>query len=597
MGGLRREMPMTLRTFLIGALAIAGIPPLAGFFSKDEILLGALRARATGSVLWAIGAGHRGADRLLHVPARCSSRSSASSARPRTRRTTSTSRPPSMTVPLVVLGGPVDRRRLDRACLEHLATGAPSSATRRSRRMLAAGHGEHARAPMRRAHGAARPRSRIGGARRWRTYFYGALAGAADVSLASVARAALARRVAARTSTGVDELYDARSCAAGLSRLARSLAAARRRRSIDGIVERRRRTRCAGRRRRCCGCCRPATCSTTRSCFLGGRRRPGRRTSWRGDGSSCTMAARWLIVPPARRRGRCSLFMPRAAERADQARGDRSSLLATSCSRSPLLVALRADGPRDFQFVEQLRVDPDARHPAITSASTASALLLVLLTTFLTPLVVLLGSWDVDPHAREGVLRVCCSLLETGMLGVVRRARPLPVLHLLGADARADVLPHRHLGRPAAHLRRDQVLPLHDGRQRADAGRDPAACYFQHRATSRRRARSTSTRCSTASSIPAAMQMLAVPRVRARLRDQGADVPVPHLAARRPRRGADRGLGDPGRRAAEDGHLRLPALRAAALPRGRDRAAPLHRGARRSSASSTARWSRWCRRT
>ena len=39
---------------------------------------------------------------------------------------------------------------------------------------------------------------------------------------------------------------------------------------------------------------------------------------------------------------------------------------------------------------------------------------------------------------------------------------------------------------------------------------------------------------------------LAVPGVRARLRDQGADVPVPHLAARRARRGADRGLGDPG---------------------------------------------------
>ena len=32
------------------------------------------------------------------------------------------------------------------------------------------------------------------------------------------------------------------------------------------------------------------------------------------------------------------------------------------------------------------------------------------------------------------------------------------------------------------------------------------------------------------------------------LRDQGPDVPVPYLAARRPRRGADRGLGDPGRR-------------------------------------------------
>ncbi|MCX6538081.1 MAG: NADH-quinone oxidoreductase subunit L [Acidobacteria bacterium] len=38
MGGLRRELPVTYWTFLIGALAIAGVPPLSGFFSKDEIL-------------------------------------------------------------------------------------------------------------------------------------------------------------------------------------------------------------------------------------------------------------------------------------------------------------------------------------------------------------------------------------------------------------------------------------------------------------------------------------------------------------------------------------------------------------------------------
>jgi NADH-quinone oxidoreductase subunit L len=41
MGGLRRYMPWTFRTFILGSVALAGIPPLAGFFSKDEILLGA----------------------------------------------------------------------------------------------------------------------------------------------------------------------------------------------------------------------------------------------------------------------------------------------------------------------------------------------------------------------------------------------------------------------------------------------------------------------------------------------------------------------------------------------------------------------------
>jgi len=46
MGGLRRFMPVTGWTFWIGTLAIAGLPPLAGFFSKDEILA-ALYARGS----------------------------------------------------------------------------------------------------------------------------------------------------------------------------------------------------------------------------------------------------------------------------------------------------------------------------------------------------------------------------------------------------------------------------------------------------------------------------------------------------------------------------------------------------------------------
>ena len=48
MGGLREVMPSTFWTFLIGALAIAGIPPLAGFFTKDEILARRGRRAATG---------------------------------------------------------------------------------------------------------------------------------------------------------------------------------------------------------------------------------------------------------------------------------------------------------------------------------------------------------------------------------------------------------------------------------------------------------------------------------------------------------------------------------------------------------------------
>jgi NADH-quinone oxidoreductase subunit L len=56
MGGLRRFMPVTAATFIVGWLAIAGVPPFAGFWSKDEILLFAWGSGgADGKVLWAIG--------------------------------------------------------------------------------------------------------------------------------------------------------------------------------------------------------------------------------------------------------------------------------------------------------------------------------------------------------------------------------------------------------------------------------------------------------------------------------------------------------------------------------------------------------------
>ncbi|WP_144867303.1 NAD(P)H-quinone oxidoreductase subunit 5 [Hyella patelloides] len=52
MGGLRKYMPITAGTFLIGNLAICGIPPFAGFWSKDEILGQAFTANP---VLWGVG--------------------------------------------------------------------------------------------------------------------------------------------------------------------------------------------------------------------------------------------------------------------------------------------------------------------------------------------------------------------------------------------------------------------------------------------------------------------------------------------------------------------------------------------------------------
>jgi NADH-quinone oxidoreductase subunit L len=56
MGGLKAKLPWTHLTMLVGCIAIAGIPPLAGFFSKDEILWSAYRVGGYGHSVWGIGA-------------------------------------------------------------------------------------------------------------------------------------------------------------------------------------------------------------------------------------------------------------------------------------------------------------------------------------------------------------------------------------------------------------------------------------------------------------------------------------------------------------------------------------------------------------
>jgi NADH-quinone oxidoreductase subunit L len=56
MGGLSKLMPVTAATFIVGWLAIAGVPPFSGFWSKDEILLYAWNADEMGGKgLWAVG--------------------------------------------------------------------------------------------------------------------------------------------------------------------------------------------------------------------------------------------------------------------------------------------------------------------------------------------------------------------------------------------------------------------------------------------------------------------------------------------------------------------------------------------------------------
>lgn len=55
MGGLAKLMPITHLTFFIGWLAIIGLPPFSGFFSKDEILFYAYASKSSSVLLWFVG--------------------------------------------------------------------------------------------------------------------------------------------------------------------------------------------------------------------------------------------------------------------------------------------------------------------------------------------------------------------------------------------------------------------------------------------------------------------------------------------------------------------------------------------------------------
>ena len=55
MGGVRKAMPKTYLAFLVGSLSLVGIPPFAGFFSKDSILAAALASGTYGVILLVVG--------------------------------------------------------------------------------------------------------------------------------------------------------------------------------------------------------------------------------------------------------------------------------------------------------------------------------------------------------------------------------------------------------------------------------------------------------------------------------------------------------------------------------------------------------------
>jgi NADH-quinone oxidoreductase subunit L len=99
MGGLRSRMKITFWVYLIGALALSGLPPLAGFFSKDEILADAFQENMLVYILLAIAAFFTAfyMGRQIFMVFFGEPRSGAASHAPEN--------PPVMTVPLMLLAG------------------------------------------------------------------------------------------------------------------------------------------------------------------------------------------------------------------------------------------------------------------------------------------------------------------------------------------------------------------------------------------------------------------------------------------------------------------------------------------------------------
>ncbi len=102
MGGLLKKLPITGTTFLIAWLAICGIPPFAGFFSKDEILWSVFNTwGAYGKILWVLGLFGAGCtafymSRLVFITFFGKNRSSTAFEKIHES-------PPIMTIPLIIL--------------------------------------------------------------------------------------------------------------------------------------------------------------------------------------------------------------------------------------------------------------------------------------------------------------------------------------------------------------------------------------------------------------------------------------------------------------------------------------------------------------
>src|SRR5580704_7788809 len=152
----------------------------------------------------------------------------------------------------------------------------------------------------------------------------------------------------------------------------------------------------------------------------------------------------------------------------------------------------------------------------------------------------------------------------------LRGHRRLPVLRVLRGHAGADVLHDRQLRRRQAAVRGGQVPALQPARRPAHAGRDHRAVRVLGGKRRHRAPRHVPVQRADPRVAEPDRAEVAVPRVLHRVRDQGAAVAVPHLAARRRRGVAARRGGTAGRRAGQGGHVRDAAVLLGAVPGRRE---------------------------
>ena len=472
MGGLSQKIPITYVTMLIGSLAIAGIPPLAGFFSKDEILGESFKLGFAW--VWAIGFIVAGLTafymfRLMGLTFWGAFRG------PKEIWDKIHESPPVMTIPLILLAIP--------SVFLGMYLGLPLGASRIQAWLapgLRGGRGASSRAsatePAYELFGidgvlilASVTIATIGMVLAWRLFGVGARSdpdagppgarpradGAGPVPLPRVAQQVVVRRPLPPA------VHGHRRADRGGHLVVRPRGRRRHRQRASGPA-----TIDAGRGLR------QVQTGRVQNYALGHRHRPdrdGRLVPAAGgpltmDVTSIPILTIIIFLPLV---GALAVAIaPATRGAAARARASRSLTWVVSL----FLLVGYLPGSAGLPVRRDGRLDPDLRHPvqarrrrAVGRAGRPDHDAVVDLDP---------GQLQADPDPDQGIHDLVPRPRGRDDRRLPR-ARHVPVLHLLGDRPRPDVPDHRDLGRRQPDLRDDQVRPVHARRVAADAGGDP----------------------------------------------------------------------------------------------------------------------------